>query len=334
MTAIAATLLRARFLDVMRIADLERILKAGTPPSELNTVHIGLYSEALPRANAEALTEAILMTFRDSQRAYKRTYLSRFSEFDQLIIDILRDTRSGRGSASLQVHDHAVSDGRTSVEFFHQHRSEWESLTFHASDYSAYVVVVSQGARKWSFTARDGACIDAVNPPFVHSFTWAHLGRRHAAGLLLEPRRLRSCLRSGAHARRARRAHSTGSNPGKELILFHPRALALAAEDDRFILHEEDLKHPSAPMESLDLVRAMNVLNPSNFTRDAVRGVVRRLLGFVREGGVFATGSNPGPGSTVDGGLYRRSEDRFVLAQGSGRGSLFDEDIRSTHLAH
>jgi hypothetical protein len=95
------------------------------------------------------------------------------------------------------------------------------------------------------------------------------------------------------------------------------------------VLQEEDLTDPQIADATLDLTRAMNVLNASHFRAEQVRGIAARQLAALKEGGVFATGSNAGPGSRVDGGIYCKQQGRFRLMHASGDGSLFDREIQA-----
>jgi hypothetical protein len=79
-------------------------------------ISITLYPEtaALPQANE--LAEHILLEFSNEHGAYKRTYANRFADFDKEVLKLC--IAHFPTTQTINVHDTAVSDGRTACDFF------------------------------------------------------------------------------------------------------------------------------------------------------------------------------------------------------------------------
>ena len=111
--------------------------------------------------------EAILRRFALSNGVYKRTAQSRFAEFDHAVTEFLSDKFANE--EVLQVHDVAVSDGRTSVEFYDRLRRElMQSIEFYATDRDLEVFALHKnGCRTSVVIDSEGTVLQIVHPPFV-----------------------------------------------------------------------------------------------------------------------------------------------------------------------
>lgn len=131
-------------------------------------ISIALYEQAVREDNADELTAEILERFGDDRGAYKRTYSDRFREFDRRSLDILRDNFSP--DRPLKVHDVAVSDGRTAVDFFELLAPVFPLLEFTASDYSNSIKIVEALGGSAAFS-ESGEPLEMTWPPFVHNLS-------------------------------------------------------------------------------------------------------------------------------------------------------------------
>ncbi|MDJ0788659.1 MAG: class I SAM-dependent methyltransferase [Myxococcota bacterium] len=290
---------------------------------------VSLYARvaASDRPDRDALLERILVRFPTRNASLKRTQSRRFEEFDAAVADLVRERcHPGR---TWQVHDAAVSDGRTAVDFFAL-LDGIEGCTFQtlASDYAPDVEIVADRRSRLE-VARDpvtGTLLQVIWPPFVFNVQQAESPVLYPLNHLIRGWLLRS--RVPDLLERAERGEDTG--PWEHVWLLHPRCAELRERDPRFDFARRDLLAPSE--DRYDLVRAMNVLNPSYFDEGQLGQAVANVAATLREGGLFVTGSNADAGSTVDGAVYERTADGFVRCFASGQGSPVDALVTSLEL--
>ena len=114
---------------------------------------VTLYDQILGLPNAEFLAERILFRFSDERGARKRTYANRFEEFDSSILRLMREHLAP--DTALVVADLAVSDARTSCDFFSKVAAAFPHLSYHASDYNPRVLVLDGDSQVARVQSRD-----------------------------------------------------------------------------------------------------------------------------------------------------------------------------------
>ncbi len=273
-------------------------------------ISITLYEGINNLPNADELAERILLSFSDERGAYKRTYQKRFETFDTQIIKILKKLFSS--SQSLSLNDVGVSDGRTALDFYEKIATTFSHIHYFASDYNPSVYLLEKGKLKVTLS-HTGKVLEIMFPPFVFnkikrdSFLYYPLN--HSILLFIEHFFVNSLVR---------RYHQ-GLISARELILFAPKVIQKSQEEDQFCIGQHDLLKPFE--NSANIIRAMNVLNPSYFSEIEFDSVIQNLYQGLEEEGILITGSNQEANSLVHGGLYQKSAGKFKKIFHSGEGS-------------
>ena len=279
---------------------------------------VTLYDQILGLPNAEFLAERILFRFSDERGARKRTYANRFEEFDSSILPLMREHFAP--DAALVVADLAVSDARTSCDFFSKVAAAFPHLSYYASDYSPRVLVLDDGLLKVTLS-RSHKILEIVCPPFVFNDTSPDNPLFYPVNHVL-----RILVRRWL-ARPLVDKYLSGKVRARDVLLFSVRALNLSREDGRFHLAEHDLLTPLPPSSGRHIVRAMNVLNPWYFDAHEFRLIVTHIYDGLLDGGWLITGSNQGADSPVHGGVYQKSSAGFRRIWQSGNGSPVESAI-------
>lgn len=268
----------------------------------------------------ELLLKHILARFPTRNASLKRTHARRFEAFDREVARILEERFAGADRA-LAAHDVAVSDGRTSVDFFRVLESVRGAGAFHltASDYAPDVVTVEAGGPLTVvLDPHTEDVLQVVRPPFVFNVPEGESPWYYPVNRLV----LRLLLRRDVPRLVARWKAGDPGVRSQHLWLLHPRCAALVESDPRFSFERYDLLTPSP--RRYDLIRAMNVLNPSYFPEEKLSLMVKHVFEGLAEGGLFVTGSNQETDSVVHGAVYERTRRGFRRVLASGEGSPVD----------
>jgi hypothetical protein len=280
----------------------------------LKQISITLYGQVHAETEAERLAERILLTFGDERGSFKRTYERRFEAFDAAVADQIQ--KHFDASAQVRVHDLGVSDARTSCDFFERLRSLRTGLSLLATDLAPELEVIRFG-RTRLVIGPDGQLLEITWPPFVFNQSKPDSLRHHP---------INRVIRTALHrllVPRILEAHRRGEIQPERLSLWCPRAVALSRSDDRFRLGRYDVI--SRPIGGgYAVVRAMNVLNPAWFSEKDMKTALRNVLSSLEDGGLLVLGSNEGPSSPVDGGIYRKTKGRIERLVRSGKGPLVE----------
>ncbi len=306
--------------DDLRAQDL-----AG-PGSDRKFIAVSLYEDVATgdAPDRDLLLEKVLVRFASRNASLKRTQASRFEAFDTTLCELLAGEPAGK---TWRVHDMAVSDGRTTADFFELLTDRCGlSVSFLASDYAPDVEVVTHASSRLQ-VARDprtGTVLQVVWPPFVFNVQKGEspllYPLNHAIRAWLLRTRVPDLL---ARAER-------GEADRRTVWLLHPRCRALRDGEPRFTFERRDLLEPAS--DRFDLIRAMNVLNVDYFSPDQHRQALRNLAASLVQGGLLVTGSNEDAGSTVNGAVYRRTAGGFERCVTSGEGSPVDALVLETRV--
>ena len=273
-------------------------------------ISISLYQYIQECPDADEISERILLLFSDERGAYKRTYQKRFEIFDKKVIDIIKEIFMS--SETLLCHDVAVSDGRTALDFFEKLSAEFAQLQYTASDYNPKVYLLEKGRTKVTIS-HTGKVLEVLFSSFVFNKTkpdaFRYYPLNHLILFFVELFAVRPLMKQ----------YRQGLIQARELLLFAPQVLRRAQADNRFRLGQHDLLNPLE--KQVHVIRAMNVLNPSYFSKSEFMVVVRNLYNGLKEGGILITGSNQDAGSIVNGNIYQKRGDGFQNILQSGTGS-------------
>ena len=280
-----------------------------------------------PHPDRDRLLQLILCRFAGANQVFKRTYRHRFGDFDREIARLIRESRFGE--SHVRVHDVAVSNGVTAVDFYRLLRDcLGERLTYLASDFAPDVVAISQPNRKLTLVLdpRTREWLQLVYPPFVFN-----LQKRENAFVYPVNSLIRGWLLQTQCQQLWRQYCEQDSAVQVERIeLLHPDCQQLLQDGVGFHFQRCDIRQP---MEGpFDVVRAMNILHVKYFVAEELRAAIRHIHASLTPGGLFATGSNQDENSPVDGAVYRKSghgfKRLFVTGTGSPVDTLITEPLR------
>ena len=286
-------------------------------------IALDLYNclDGLPQGETDNIQEWMLRVFHLSNGVSKHTHIRRFDEFDRLSFHAI-DAHFPAGQ-TIRVHDIAVSDGRSCSGLYnHLNRRFGERLNFLASDPARYLFVLKRerSARRLIIDDQQHL-LQIVTPPFVflvvrpenwRFYPLNHLLRHVATAFYARP--LLKDLNSHA--------------PGIELTkldLLCQECRSYIREQHNFHFESYDIFTGSNQL--FDIIRAMNVLNHSYFSKEQLQIALKNILQSLREGGLFITGSNAGAGSVVNGAIYKKTQTGMARIEVSGEGSRVDELI-------
>jgi hypothetical protein len=279
-----------------------------------------LYSEVIHEPDADRLAERVLRHFLDDRGTFKRTYTARFEAFDSEVTSFLQEYFPLQESFILQ--DVGVSDGRTACDFFERLQQKFQKITYFALDRGVRVKIIKN---KYCYLAlsAENKPLELTLGPFVFSLTRPWEKRDY----LLYPVNIiiqKFALRFFAKKLLADYS-SEKVSLSSEILLFCSRALRLVSNDTHFILNEHDILTPYA--QKSHVIRAMNLLNPSYFSKEQFLCILRHMHDSLFEGGVLITGSNQDANTPVQGGIYRKSSAGFEEVRRFGNGSPIAEMI-------
>ncbi|MGO9868410.1 MAG: hypothetical protein ACLPJY_12120 [Rhodomicrobium sp.] len=275
------------------------------------------------RLGSNSIKEAFIESITDGAGVYKRTYSGRFPAFDRQILACMA---SGHFPRPLRILDVAVSDGSTSVEFFNEIAAQITAdFQFIATDRDAGFLILNRKASpdRRVIVSATGEIVQMVWPPFVFSG-----GKRDNATIFL----INTMIWPYA-LRCAQRLVSQWKEKAPELEV---RELVFACKPFRDLLAADSRLAFKAwniatdwPGDPVHCIRAMNILNPSYFSKDQFNSIIRNLMANLVEGGLLAIGSNEGPESEVDGAIYRLEGGRLAELISSGAGARCRYAIKS-----
>jgi len=304
-----------------RIEDLSSLRNSRGLFLGTRRVSITLYDQVAGIPGGDKWAERILALHSDGRGVYKRTYGRRFDRFDALTVEHIVQT-FGRDRAPV-IHDAGVSDARTACDFFHNIAPQFPNVSYHASDYEPALSVLQWRNTKVSMNKR-GEILEIVSPPFVFDIN-------KPENFLLYPINYAFFrLARAVYVPRLLAAYRAGQIQPRSLLLFCPEAVRLAQSDGRFHLLEHDLLAPAPFSRPVDVVRIMNVLNSSYFTRQQLGQVAARVFASLAAGGLLIVGSNAEAGTEVRGTIYRKTDRGFAELVRSGG----DHDAHQTIMTY
>ena len=277
----------------------------------------------IERTGDSRIKRAFIESITDGAGVYKRTYSGRFLAFDQHILDCMSELQF---SQPLRFLDAAVSDGSTSVEFFNGIAAHLAAdFHFIATDRDSGFLVLNRNGSldRRVIISAEGEIVQVVWPPFVFS------GKRKDKLLLFPINRIGHPF-AMQYARNLLKGWKENEPDleARELVFACKAFRELLAEDSRMEFKAWDIATPWTG-ERVHCVRAMNILNPSYFSGRQLRSIVENLTASLIDGGLLAIGSNNGPGSQVDGAIYRIDGSRLLELKSSGAGVRCRQAIQS-----
>jgi hypothetical protein len=279
-------------------------------------ISITLYHSVIDDPSKTEIAEQILLNFTDERGAYKRTYSNRFEDFDQQTLKEIQ--RYFTQDHPLMLHDAGVSDGRTSCDFFHKIQPLFPKVNYHASDYDPQIFTIESGRTKVVLN-KHNKVLEIVFPPFVFN------GNRDAYRYPIN--HIIRYLLDKTLIKRLLSKYQQGLIKAQMDLLFCHQAIALSQNDKRFHLEQHDLLKALPVKNSIDIFRAMNILNPSYFSRQEFETILTHIYDGLTKQGLFITGSNEESNTTVNGGIFQKTLTGFEKVGHSGTGSAIESII-------
>lgn len=268
-------------------------------------------------AYAEQYEETVLGHFKFGQ-IFKRTHSDRFSAFDRSILFKTQERFGQSPGNPVSIHDLAASDGRTSLELYKTFSTLYQGqFVFVASDLLPWVnLVTSPRCRSKVITDDNGRVLQIIHPPFVFD-----LGRREGKFYWVD-HVIQKCLVKRAELLSSLFMRKSTEVQVKKIVLISKRCRELAQCNSNFTFERHDIFEPTK--EQFCVVRAMNILNPRYFNSEQTARILGAVFSSMRLGGLFATGSNEGQGSEVQGAIYSKEAEGFRLLVRASSGSAVD----------
>lgn len=301
-------------------------LKQLEEPKNLKTIlgkerkiSVTLYNELVADAGKNHIAEKILLNFTDERGAFKRTYNNRFEAFDDQAVKEIQKKFSQEDD--LIFHDVAISDGRTAFDFFEKLSAKYPKIQYYASDYDPYIFVIESGQSRVVLNS-EGIPLEVTYPPFVINLIKESIRYpiNRLVRFFLEHTLIKKMLSE----------YKRGLLKADKRLIACSKAIMLATKDARFHLLQHNLLKPSPFSQPVNVVRAMNILNPGYFTMDEFKIVIDHIFNALSDNGLFLMGSNQDSNSMVNGGIFVKTKDGFQKLWQSGEKS-FIEDVILQH---
>jgi hypothetical protein len=241
----------------------------------------------------EPLLERLYRSMAAGEGVFKITRRDRFPEVDRKIAEDVVARFPGAGR--IAVHDVASSNGITSLELYRV-LNERSLASVHASDWYDGVYLVTPRGSGWTvvFDA-DHEPLQYVGWCFVLSprrkAPWRYPVNRVLSDWLrlrLLPR-ARSVFMDLSEDGEGHMPEPTGGSV-RRVWLFHPECVATMRRDPHFTLGRHDLFRASR--RKYHVVRAMNVLSPTETGRQRLEQAIRACAAGLVPGGLLVVGRN------------------------------------------
>jgi len=297
-----------------------QLLAADAPPAE----KLALFEKAIP---------GIVQL---SGGVWRTTFPGRFRELDGWVDGILGSQFDS--SAPLDVQDWAASDCSTSAEWAATLFARFPNARLTASDLTLFVLEAQLPGGDAFILEPSGAALQYIHPPFVVRLNPPERRWLLWNGML--------CRRALARARELWRQWAipmdwlggdgqTLEQPPyrfRKILLIHPQADALRRRSSRFTVRKHSAFDPLA--EPADVIRTMNIFNPSYFDKTRLSDGARNVWRSLRPGGIWIVGrtwqDNP-PRHRAS--VFQRQDGGFQLLERYEDGSEIDDIVLAAQFS-
>jgi len=271
--------------------------------------------------NKEKLEEIILKNFAFSDGTYKRTHSSRFDDFNKEILETIKEMLE---KEKYIIHDAAISDGRTSCEFFTALKKEFGNIELYASDKNLAVYIFESKKNKKNKIVKDEKVriLQIIFSPFVlNVFTPKKAKLFKIKKAVLFP--LNYILTKILLTAWIQKIFIPIDAKGEKMELFSKETLSLKEKDENF--HLVDYSLFEEKFADFDIVRAMNVVNPTYFSDKEVETIAKNLKNSLKENGLLVIGSNNNINSSINGDIFIKKDKKLHSMKKFNRGVPFRE---------
>ena len=290
---------------------------------ERKFISIALYEELCDsdHPDREELQERVLLRFTTSTGTFKRTYQSRFEEFDNTALDAIRESVP----ANFCVHDVAVSDGRTSLDFIKSLLSlDGREFDFLATDYSPDVVLAEDDAGNLTLVL-DGAgnLLQVIRPPFVFNIPKPEHPLIYPVNAFV----LKYLINGRVRRLLERFQKNDAGVVVSKFQIICPTLRSLIKKNNNINFERYNIMDPMD--RKFHVVRAMNILQTGYFTNAQLGVALRNIFASLEEGGLLITGRNNYADTQVQGSIFRKTNKRFELISKMNDGIPIHDFIES-----
>jgi hypothetical protein len=281
-------------------------------------ISIKLYYDIKTDVSIDEMTyndysEIVLNRFNTKSNAIKRTYRNRFNAFDLNCISNIKEANFEK----VKIHDLAISDGRASCFFLENVINSFKEPHYTGSDIAMYYQLykIPNSQNNYIITDEHGAIIEITMAPFV----W-NIARKEGKLYFLNNFFKNYFLKKYATLLKR-----------EELKLFEKINITdkefsqLILSNSNFSLKNYNL-FESDP-SSYNVIRVMNILHFGYFKEEQLQIILNNIYNSLEENGLLIEGSNEDAGSSVEGGIYKKTIFGFTLVVEPEKKSRIIESI-------
>ena len=271
--------------------------------------------------------ETVIRSVRLSSGICRTTYRSRFDDLDAVAQRVLERTYSA--DRPLELHDLAGSDGLLSLHWADRVYAAFPRARMTASDVTLYFTEAVARSGETYILEPSGRPIQYTRPPFVVSvdvhepvaYPLNVLARAWARRRLGDLRLCSADLRWNGVP--DDQVISRGGWNFRQIPLVHPEVLSLA-RSGRFRVLQVDAF--SLPPSKYDVIRAMNLYQPTVFAPEKIHQGVRSGLDSLNDGGIFIAGRTLElEGQRNDVSIFQKAGGRVQVLNRLGKGFEFEQ---------
>jgi hypothetical protein len=265
-------------------------------------ISIFLYKQINEIKNASEkikYAELVLNRFNSDRNVLKRTYKNRFNNFDNLSVNKI----SEQNYDEISIFDIAISDGCASYYFLERVVNQFQNFCYTGSDIhiNYYLNKKYESSRSYIITDENKKVVEITKPPFVWNFARTE-GRFYFINNFLKKHYLK----------KAERELKKNKIKFKEKIeLIHPDFKTLLSKNSEFKVQNYNLFNEIPGKYTI--IRAMNILHLGYFNDDQLILILNNLYNGLETSGLLIEGSNENAGTPVEGAIYKKCNDGFML---------------------
>jgi hypothetical protein len=270
--------------------------------------------------------ETVIRTVRLSSGIFRTTYRSRFDDLDLVAQRVLE--RTFPADRPLELHDLGASDGLLSTQWAERVRAAFPRARMTASDIILCLTEAVWRSGETYILEPSGAPIQYTRPPFVvpidvpESFAYPLNALARAWGRL----RLRDLRWCSAEVRWSgvpdEQVIRRGGWTFRQIPLVHPTALSHARSGQLRIIYADAFSPSSL---KYDVVRIMNLYQPTVFPRARIQESLQVILGSLADGGILIAGRTiERERQRNDVSIFQRTADRVQVLERLGKGFEFE----------
>jgi hypothetical protein len=261
----------------------------------------------------EKYSQVVLNRFNAKDNIIKRTYSNRFQEFDDLAIKQIRD----QNFSQLGILDLAISDGRASIYFISTLIHEFSNLIYHGSDINLFYRVFKLNTSSYTYIVVDekNKIIEITYPPFVWNI------ERNEGTLYFINNLLKRYIFKKYNNFFLKGKFKLSDN----ISILHSSYKTLIEQSDNMKVFSYSVLDPI--QSRYNIIRAMNILHYGYFRYEQIESILNNIYSSLDEGGLLIEGSNEDIGSIVEGGIYRKAGNCFILVSQSTKPSRIQDQL-------